>query len=154
MSLREKMFSNTAPVYLPVFHPSVGHGCIRSLSEYERSCLENSIASVGPKKSKVNKDIWLLSARAKLLMFCLCEPEFLFDKDNSKTGPNPDAFQTVFTTVLNPETGKISFDSTQLKTLLTVNGAITGCFSEPAMKHVGMSNQDFEELLGNSEKTE
>lgn len=153
MSVREKMAAQQTVQYLDVFHPAVGHVAIRSLSEYQRSCLENSLSSDSRnKKAGVTKDKWLLSARAKMLMFVMCEPEFLYAEDGS-TSPNPDAFKPVYTTVHNIQDGTVIFDKDQLKEILNTNGAITGAFSEPAMKHVGMTPQDFEELLGNSEAT-
>lgn len=153
MSVRDKIAKSATPTFLPVYHPDFGHACIRSLSEYEKSCYENTLAASQDKKAK-DKNTWYLSARAKLLMYTLCEPEFLYDTDSNQKKPNPDAFKSCYTTVINRETGMVNFDRDQLKELLAANGSGTGSFAEHAMKHVGLTSQDFEELLKNSEATE
>lgn len=156
MSLRQKMKTakEQGRVYEKAHHPTVGHAAIRSLTEYERSCFENSAVKAGPAKKgdKAARDQWMITLRAKLVMMTLCEPEMLYDEEGKETGPNPDYGKLVYNVKLEKGTNQVSFDNGDLNEILNTNGAIIAAFADPAMKHVGMSSQDMEELLGNSER--
>ncbi len=140
MGLKDKLLAQRERTYRTVTHPLLGDVLLRSLTEWERSCFESSCIG-GDRGRKKDRDAWMLTTRAKLLMFTACEL-------NGDGQPKP-----VFTYVLDKTSGKLSFDSEELKQMLDVNAAVLAPLGSAAMEHVGFTESDLADLLKNSEAT-